>query len=160
MKRILSLFFSGQELPSIAAEAGWTLLRLFAGTSLMMAHGIGKLPPSEQFVAGVANLGFPLPSLFAWSASLAEFLGGAFLAIGFLTRPAAFFVLFTMAVAFFGVHLHDPYQKKELATLYGFIAIAYLLVGSGRLSIDALVRRKFVQIIAVDRTRELKAEEE
>lgn len=160
MKRILSLFFSGQELPSFAAEIGWTLLRLFAGASLMMAHGTGKLPPSEQFITGVANLGFPLPSFFAWCASLAEFLGGAFLAIGFLTRPAAFFVLFTMAVAFFGVHLNDPYQKKELATLYGFIAIAYLFVGSGRLSIDALVRRKFAQEIAIERAREVKAKEE
>lgn len=160
MKRILSLLFNGQELPSFAAEVGWTLLRLFAGASLMMAHGINKMPPSEQFVSGVASLGFPLPSFFAWCAAFAEFLGGAFLAIGFLTRPAAFFVLFTMAVAFFGVHLNDPYQKKELATLYGFIAIAYLLVGSGRLSVDALVRRKFAQEIAIDHARELKAEEE
>lgn len=150
MNRVLSLLFRGQELPSFSAEVGWTLLRIFAGASLMMAHGLGKMPPSEGFVNGVASLGFPLPTFFAWSASFAEFLGGAFLAIGFLTRPAAFFVLFTMATAFFGVHMNDPYQKKELAALYGFIALAYFFVGSGRISIDALVRRKIAQVIKME----------
>jgi putative oxidoreductase len=136
------LFFGGQELTSLFAEVGTTVLRIFAGVSLMMAHRLGKMPPSEQFIGFVAKIGFPLPIVFAWSASFAEFLGGAFLAIGFLTRPASFFILFTMAVAFFGVHWHDPYQKKELALLYGFLALNFLFVGSGSLSIDALARRK------------------
>jgi len=159
MKKFLSLLFYGQELPSFAAETGGTLLRIFAGMSLMMAHGLGKMPPSADFVGFIGSLGFPLPTFFAWAASFAEFLGGAFLAIGFLTRPASFFILFTMLVAFFGVHINDPYQKKELSLLYGFIALAFLLVGSGRISIDALVRRKLKQEIAADELAEKKADE-
>lgn len=121
------------------ANLGLTLLRILAGIGLM-THGFGKLPPSEQFVSGVAQIGFPLPIVFAWAASLAEFAGGAFLLIGLFTRPAAFFVLFTMCVAIFGVHLNDPFGKKELALLYGFIALGFMLMGAGDWSVDALLR--------------------
>jgi putative oxidoreductase len=138
MKKIL---FGGQELSSISAETGLTLLRIFGGISLALAHGIGKMPPEERFIGFVASIGFPAPAFFAWCASLAELAGGILLALGLLTRPAAFFILFTMAVAFFGVHLHDPYQKKELALLYGFISLAFVLAGSGRISVDAILRR-------------------
>lgn len=139
LKRIL---FGGESGLSPMANAGLTLLRIFAGVALAAAHGLGKLPPSEQFVSGVTNLGFPAPSLFAWAASLAEFLGGAFLALGLFTRISSFFVAFTMATAAFGVHLNDPFQKKELALLYFFIAFCFMLKGAGDWSLDAFLRRK------------------
>lgn len=130
----------GSEINGTAlANLGLTLLRVFAGFGLI-THGIGKLPPSEQFVAGVAKLGFPLAPVFAWAASLAEFGGGVFLLLGLFTRPAAFFILFTMLVAAFGVHLNDPFAKKELALFYGFAALAFMLMGAGDWSLDALLR--------------------
>lgn len=136
------LLFGGESGLSPLANLGLTLLRVFAGVTLMATHGLGKLPPSEQFVAGVDKIGLPLPGLFAWAAALAEFLGGAFLALGFLTRPASFFIAFTMVVALLGVHYNDPFQKKELAFLYLFIALAFLLKGAGDWSVDALLRDK------------------
>lgn len=140
-KTLRALVFGGTPLSSLAAEAAFTALRVFAGLSMSLAHGLGKLPPGEQFVGFVGKLGFPAPSLFAWAAALSEFLGGILLAIGLFTRPAAFFVLFTMGVAAFKVHAADPYLKKELAFLYGVIALAFTLVGAGRLSIDSLIRK-------------------
>lgn len=136
------LLFGGESGLSPLANLGLTLLRIFTGVTLMAAHGMGKLPPSEQFTAGVEKIGLPLPGLFAWAAALTEFLGGAFLAIGFLTRPASFFIAFMMLVALLGVHFNDPFQKKELAFLYLFIALAFLLKGAGDWSIDALLRDK------------------
>ena len=121
------------------ASLGLTLLRMFAGVGLI-THGLGKLPPSAEFVSGVRAIGFPLPIVFAWAAALSEFAGGAFLLIGLFTRPAAFFALFTMCVALFGVHFNDSFGKKELALLYGFIALGFLLMGAGDWSIDALLR--------------------
>lgn len=117
-------------------------LRLFVGVSLGLVHGLGKLPPSEMFVQGVTSLGFPLPGVFAWMAALSEFAGGILLALGLFTRPAAFFVAFTMGVAAFGAHAADPYQKKELALAFFFVGIFYLLNGAKCYSLDAILRKK------------------
>lgn len=139
LKQIL---FGGESGLSFAANAGLTLLRIFAGVALMASHGLGKMPPSEQFVQGTAEMGFPLPTLFAWSAALSEFLGGALLALGFLTRPASFFIACTMLVAAFGQHFNDPFGKKELALIYLFIAVCFLLKGAGDWSVDAFLRKR------------------
>lgn len=139
LKKIL---FGGETGLSPLANLGLTLLRVFAGAALMLAHGLGKMPPSERFVGGVEKLGFPLPGLFAWAASLSEFAGGALLALGLLTRVAGFFVAFTMAVAAFGVHLYDPFGKKELALMYLFIALLFMLKGAGDWSLDSFIREK------------------
>jgi putative oxidoreductase len=117
-------------------------LRVIAGLALALAHGINKLPPTERFVAGVAEMGFPAPMLFAWAAGLAEFAGGLLLALGLFTRPAAFFIAFTMAVATFVRQAGDPFTEREAAVLHGAIALFFLVVGPGRLSLDATFGRK------------------
>ncbi len=138
---VKTLLFGGESGMSYTANAGVTLLRIFAGISLALAHGFGKIPPGEGLITGTANLGFPMPTLFAWAAGLSEFLGGIFLALGFLTRFAGFFIAFTMLVAILGVHGADPYQKKELAFMYLFIALAFMIKGSGDWSVDAFLRK-------------------
>ena len=137
LKKIL---FGGESGLSFTANAGLTLLRIFTGISLMMAHGIGKLPPSEGLITRAGELGFPSPTIFAWAAGLSEFVGGAFLALGLLTRVSSFFIAFTMATALIGVHRADPFAKQELAFLYFFIALAYLFKGAGDWSIDRYLR--------------------
>jgi putative oxidoreductase len=126
----------------VAADVGLALLRVFTGLTLALAHGIGKIPPSERFVAGVAEMGFPLPVLFTWAAGLAEFAGGLLLAAGLLTRPASFFILFTMFVAVFIRQAGDPFGDLELPLLFGMVALLYLLAGSGRFGLDALLFRR------------------
>jgi putative oxidoreductase len=115
---------------------------LFAGLALAFAHGRGKLPPSEKFITGAGELGFPWPAVFAWAAALSEFAGGILLAAGFWTRPAALMILITMLVAGFGRHAADPFNVKEKAFLYAAIALACLGLGGGRLALDALLRRR------------------
>jgi putative oxidoreductase len=119
-------------------DFGLLLVRLFFGGVLAVMHGLGKLPVSDDFVAGVANMGFPLPAMFAWAAALSEFVGGVLLALGFLTRPAALFVCATMAVAAFITHAADSFQTKELALSYGVVALALMFTGAGRFSLDHL----------------------
>ena len=138
LKQIL---FGGESGLSFPANAGLTLLRIFAGVALLMSHGMSKIPPSEQFVSGTANIGFPAPAFFAWAAALSESLGGAFLALGFLTRVSSFFIACVMATALLGVHRADPFQKQELAFLYFFIALAHLLMGAGDWSLDRFLRK-------------------
>lgn len=141
VKQVAATIFGTAGVECPVGDAALTALRLFAGLSLALAHGLGKTPPSERFVAGVAELGFPAPTLFAWSAALAELAGGALVAVGLATRPAAAMAAFTMLVAAFGRHAADPFAKKELALLYLAIMVAFVLMGGGRFSLDAFVRR-------------------
>ena len=138
----MNLIFGGVGIRSTAGNIGLLILRVFAGLGLAFAHGIGKVPPSERFIAGVVKLGFPLPTMFAWAAGASELLGGVFLAAGFMTRPAAFFVACTMATAAFIRHAADPFGGKEKALLYLCIAIFYFFVGAGRFSIDGFIRKQ------------------
>jgi putative oxidoreductase len=137
-----NILFGGESGLSVAANAGLTLVRIFAGVSLALAHGLGKLPPSEGFVNATSNLGFPMPTLFAWAAGLSEFLGGILLALGLLTRFAGFFIAFTMLTALLGVHRSDPFAKQELAFLYFFIALTFMIKGANDWSIDGFLRKQ------------------
>ncbi len=132
----------------IRAEVGLTILRVGGGLGIALGHGFNKIPPPEPFVDGVGELGFPVPAVFAWLAALSESLGGLLLAIGLFTRPAALLIVVTMAVAAFGAHASDPLfaaqaenGSKEMALLFLIIALAFLLAGSGRFSVDHFLRR-------------------
>ncbi len=138
-----SFLFSGTDSGSSVAELGLTLLRVFAGVALALAHGLGKLPPSEGFVEGIGNMGFPAPGLFAWLSGIAEFFGGLLLAAGLLVRPAALLVAANMFVAVVFMHIltrGDPFAGYELALFFFFTAVAFALKGGGRYSIDAKIR--------------------
>ena len=134
------LLFGGESGLSAPANIGLTLLRIFTGVSLMMAHGVGKIPPPEGLVNRTGEMGFPVPIVFAWAAALSEFVGGAFLALGFMTRVSSFFIACTMLTALLGVHRADPFGKQELAFLYLFIALAFMFKGAGDWSIDRYLR--------------------
>ncbi|TVR01715.1 MAG: DoxX family protein [Deltaproteobacteria bacterium] len=124
-----------------AADAALTSLRVAAGLAMAFAHGLGKVPPSEGFIGAVGGMGFPAPVLFAWLAGLAEVVGGLLLAVGLMTRPAAFSILITMVVAFFIRHGDDPFRQKELAFLFMFISLAFVFLGSGRFGLDRFLRK-------------------
>jgi putative oxidoreductase len=123
-------------------DVGLLLLRLFAGLALAFAHGINKLPPAEGFVGAIRGFGFPAPELFGWMSGLAEFGGGILLAAGLFTRPVATIVVINMVVAVVFGHAGDPFARRELALLFGFVALLYAFVGAGRYSVDAVLRRR------------------
>ncbi|MFT5444102.1 MAG: putative oxidoreductase [Myxococcota bacterium] len=139
--RVKNFLFGGLVSGPIFAHAGLAVLRVVAGLSMAFGHGLAKLPPPDRFVKIIAALDFPAPALFAWAAGMSEFVGGLLLAVGLMTRPAAATVAITMGIAVFGQHADDPFQARELATLYGAIALAFTLTGSGRLGLDRIVNR-------------------
>ena len=146
----------GDEPRSVAADVGLTILRLGIGLMMAFGHGLAKVPPAAGFVEAVAGLGFPLPAVFAWAAGLSELVGGLLIAAGLFTRPASLFLAVTMAVAAFMRHGGDPLfsregPSKEMAVLYLVAAAAFMLAGSGRFGIDALLRRRPETSPAVDR---------
>jgi len=128
--------------PSRATDLGLLVLRVGVGLSLAFAHGMGKLPPSAGFIETTAEMGFPLPTLFAWAAALSEFAGGLLVALGLATRPAAFFAGFTMAAAFFIRHGGDAFGSREKPFLFLVVFVALVVMGAGRYSVDGWIRQR------------------
>ena len=135
-------FFIGAASRTSLTDAGLVLLRVFAGLALAFGHGLGKVPPSDRFAGMVEGFGFPAPELFAWGSGLAEFVGGLLLVIGLLTRPAALFITINMAVAAFIAHGGQSFGEREKALLFGVIALTFFIIGAGRFSLDAFLRRR------------------
>lgn len=126
----------------LSADLGLLIVRLWFGGVMAAAHGYGKVMNISGFSENVAKMGFPMPTVLGSAAALSEFVGGILLALGLMTRPAAGALLGTMIVAAFVVHADDPFAKKEFALCYGAAALALLLSGPGRFSIDARMGRR------------------
>lgn len=99
-------------------------------------HGYPKLMNMGDFISKVDSLGFPLPMVMGPIAALSELLGGILVAVGYKTRLACVFILFTMLGAALVVHAADPFQKKEFALLYAILSLVFMAKGSGRFSLD------------------------
>ena len=138
MKKIL---FHCELYQSAALNLGLLFLRVAFGLTMAFSHGIGKIPPSDSFIGNVAKMGFPLPAAFAWGASLSEFLGGLFLALGLATRLSALSRVVTMGVAAFVVHASDPFRTKELSLAYLVVGVFYFFTGAGKYSVDGLINK-------------------
>ncbi len=134
---------AGKKTMSSAVSFGLLWLRVLAGLGIA-SHGWQKIAGGfmPKFITGVAEMGFPMPELFAWAAVLSELVGGALLVLGLGTRVASLAVFVTMSVAVFIHHAHDPMKVKELALAYWTMSGALLLMGGGRYSLGSLVKKK------------------
>lgn len=114
----------------------YALLRFVAGL-LFACHGAQKL-------FGVLG-GQKQEATLMIAAGVIEFVGGILIAVGLLAGYVAFIAAGQMAVAFFMQHFPKaiwPIQNGgELAVLYCFIFLYIASVGSGILSIDALIAK-------------------
>lgn len=141
MTSIRRFLFSGPGGATAFADLGLLLFRVFIGLALAFGHGIGKLPPSERFIAGVAEMGFPAATFFGWASGFAEFGGGLLIVLGLLTRPAALLVAINLSVVVFIRQAGDPFRAQELAMLYLAAAAMLLFTGAGRYSLDEALRK-------------------
>ena len=121
------------------------LLRLVMGVAFVL-HGWPKI----QNPFGWMGPGAPMPGILLALAALAEFGGGIALIFGLLTRLASLGIACVMVVAIGMVHVPkgDPFVGQggpswELAAVYLACAIVFLLLGSGRFSLDALFFGRF-----------------
>jgi len=73
-----------------------------------------------------------------------ELICGLLIAIGLLTRPAAFLASGMMAVAYFMAHASGGFfpivNRGEMAVVYSWLFFFMFFYGSGRLSIDAIMQ--------------------
>jgi putative oxidoreductase len=136
-----------------ADALGWLIVRLAAGL-ILMPHGAqklfglfggGGLDGTAQYFE--TNLGLTPGLLFAGLAGATEFLGGLFLALGFLTRLSALAVVVLMAYAAFAVHLGNGYfwtaGGLEYPLLWGLVALGFVIRGGGAYSVDQAIGWKW-----------------
>lgn len=135
-----TLCFGGVAIDGFFQNLVLAILRGFAGASMVIVHGWDKLPVSQSFVDSIGHLGFPVPVVFAWLAALTEVVGGALVALGLATRPAAFFVTVNMAVAAFMSGAGASLAQRELPLLFTAVFLLFTVLGAGRLSFDAGLR--------------------
>lgn len=93
-----------------------------------------------------------VPLLFALLVIAAEFLGAIGLLLGFLTRFAAFGIACVMTGAIFMVHLPNGFfmnwagnqagEGYEYHLLALGLAVALMIVGGGKISVDRLLSNK------------------
>ncbi|MBN9033214.1 MAG: DoxX family protein [Rhizobiales bacterium 63-7] len=121
-----------------------TLLRLAAG-ALLAVHGYGKIINPFGAVDMVQGLGF-YPGVF-WSPLLSatEFFGGIFLALGFLTRPAALAASIVLLVTVYahGFAWGDGLAGAEKSVLWAAITLYFAVRGANAWSVDARIGRQF-----------------
>ncbi len=116
-----------------------SVLRIMSGL-LFLQHGTTKFlsfPASEM--SGVA------PLSMSGAAGLIELVGGVLIVIGLFTRPVAFILSGTMAVAYFYAHFPEGFfpllNGGELAALYCFVFLYVAAAGGGAWSVDQLTAR-------------------
>lgn len=124
-------------------NAGLLLLRVGAGVSLFMKHGLEKLTGYSTMVQH-----FPDPIHISAHASLAfalftDGICSILVVFGLFTRTASALILISLLTAFFFVHhaafLSDGHVELVMVYIVGFASIA--LTGPGGWSIDARLEK-------------------
>lgn len=121
------------------------LLRVGLG-SLMLVHGIPKM------IMLFSSADIQFPSVMGMSATtsltlavFAEVICPLLVIIGWKTRYAVMPIVITMLIAAFMVHAADPFAKQELALLYMIGFSALMVGGSGKYSVDYLLKRNDIK---------------
>ena len=95
-----------------------------------------------QDVAKYGGIFEMFPVFFAWMGAFSEAVGGILLLLGFQTRVASFLVMSTMLVAIFMQQIENGLWNCLPAMGFLWVAIFYMITGSGRFGIDYLLTKK------------------
>lgn len=132
------------------AEPAYALTRFVAG-AFLVPHGLWKLfgvtGSQEEMIAFFQAIGLEPAVPLMIAVGIVEVVGGAMVAVGFLTRPAALAAAITTAVAALYVHLPLGFYVEpggvEFSALWAIVLAMIAVKGGGRISIDRLVGREF-----------------
>lgn len=132
------------------AEPAYALLRFTAG-AFLVPHGLWKLfgitGSQEEMLVFFQAIGMEPAFPLMIAVGIVEVVGGACVALGFLTRPAALAATVTTATAAIYVHLPLGFYVDthgiEFAALWA-IAFLYIAIrGGGAISLDRAIGREF-----------------
>lgn len=122
-------------------DLGKLVLRLTLGI-LVLLHGLAKISGGVAGIEGMVQ-GVGLPPFFAWGVYLGEVLGPLLLIVGFYARAGAGLIALNMVFAILLAHRGELGSLTaqggwalELQGMYLFSAIAVVLMGPGRISVN------------------------
>lgn len=129
-------------------DIGLLILRIGIGISFIFVHGLPKMIGGperwEKLGGAMGSLGINFAPLFwGFMAAITEFGGGLLLLVGLFTRSTSVFLAFTMLVAAMR-HLTamDPWGRVFHPIEIMVVFIAFIFLGAGKYSIDAMIARK------------------
>ena len=116
------------------------IIRIGVAT-LMLTHGFPKL----QMLFADGEIQFPgvmgiSPAISLILVVFAEVVCSILILIGFGMRLATIPLIITMLVAVFMIHINDPFANQELGLLYLFLYFPLLILGSGKYSLDQVLK--------------------
>lgn len=119
-------------------DLGLLVMRVSFSLMMLIGHGLPKL--NTAIAGGDIQFADPIgigPTMSLYAAIFSEFFCSILVTLGFQTRIAAGFLVFTMLVAAFIVHAQDPFfPRKEFPLLFAFMYLGLMGTGAGRYSID------------------------
>lgn len=121
----------------------YSLLRVVAGL-MFTVHGVQKI------LGLLADHAAPAVGSQIWVGGVIELVCGVLIALGLLTRYAAFLSSGTMAVAYTQFHWKFAFDREffpavnggELAALYAVVFLFMACHGAGAFSVDALLAKR------------------
>lgn len=125
----------------------YPLVRVVTG-AMLIPHGWAKLISGSPagLAQNLAKMGMEPAYALAVYVGVLELVGGAMLAAGLFTRFVAAQVIGFMAVAAFKVHWGAGFFWNkggyEYPLFWGLMALAILIQGGGRLSLDARIGKE------------------
>ena len=115
------------------------VVRLGAGTAMLVKHGFDKLTHFSQIAPRFADP-FNIGSTTSLALTVfAEFFCAAFIIFGLFTRLASIPLIIGMSVALFSAHKGDFFGRGELAGVFLACFVALLFTGPGKVSLDRLI---------------------
>ena len=122
-------------------DTGKLVLRLTLGI-LILLHGIAKLTNGIAPIEGMVT-GMGLPAFLAYGVYVGEILAPLMLIVGFYARIGAALIAINMLVAIALAHASEVTSlgqtggwALELQGMFLFTAIALMLMGPGRFSVN------------------------
>lgn len=119
------------------------LLRIWCGI-IFIRYGLSVLNIAsiKDFANTLETVDIPFPLLSAWLCKSTEFIGGFFLVIGFLIKPACIFLIIDMVVATFVFH-HGHVLNNGLVTFLLLLCLLTIFFTErDHLCIDHLIKNK------------------
>jgi len=129
------------------APYGYAFLRVCTG-AILIPHGAQKLfSGGAAALAGKTLAAWPAPLAWAYGIGVLEFLGGALLVFGLLTRPVALLFVIELLVFIFGVHIDKGWLWNRGGVQYPLfllgLCLAFLARGGGHYSLDRAIGKEF-----------------
>jgi putative oxidoreductase len=121
-------------------DVGLLIIRVVVGV-VMVVFGVNKFMGGQARLEGLGQaigvFGITFwPLFWGFMAALTETVGGFLLVIGFLFRPAAFFLFFTLLVAV-ATKWGGPFQEMAFPLVMVALFAGLLFTGPGRFQVKA-----------------------